>query len=147
MRQCDQAPQVYVTREPWRDRCIRVAAAVLAGWACLTLAACGDAPRRPPTQRDIATIAAAVSDIVYQCQSVAAGFIAAPDTASLTRDVNLLVNVDHHVRSDATFALGSTAGTTRKTTLRKEISLAGRNLSNANCAPAQAKRLQGAPGD
>src|SRR5258705_11447911 len=95
MRRSDQAPHEYVTREPWRDRRIRVAAALLVGWACLTLAACGDAPRRPPTQRDVATIAAAVSDIVYQCQSVAAGFIAAPDRASLTRDVNLLLTVDH----------------------------------------------------
>jgi hypothetical protein len=122
-------------------------AGVLAGCACLTLAACGDSSRRPPTQRDVATIATAVSDIVYQCQSVATGFIAAPDAASLQRDVKSLLDADRRVRSDASFTVGSRAGITRKTTLSKEMALAARNLTNANCAPAQAKRLRQALGD
>jgi hypothetical protein len=91
---------------------------------------------------DVAKIATAVSDIVYQCQSVATGFIAAPDDASLARDVNSLVNADRRVLSNAAFVLGATSGIMRRTTLSKEMALAGRNLTNAGCSPAQAQRLQ-----
>jgi hypothetical protein len=121
-------------------------ASLVAAWVSLALAACGDAPRHSPTQGDVATIASAVSDIVYQCQSVATGFIAAPDATTLTRDVNSLVNTSRRVLSNAAFVLGSSAGITRKTTLNKEIALAERNLMNANCAPGQAKRLLHAVG-
>lgn len=120
---------------------------LIVGWVCLTLAGCGSTPRRNPTQRDVATIGAAVSDIVYQCQSVAAGFIAAPDPGSLKHDVNSLLKVDQDVRANATFQVGSAVGIRRKTTLSKEVGLAARNLMNANCAPAEAKRLEPVLGD
>ncbi len=110
--------------------------------ACLALVACGGSTRKPPSQADIATIASSVSDIVYQCQSVATGFIAAPDASTIRRDVNSLVSANHRVESDASFVLGSQSALKRKTTLSKEIALAAHNLQLGNCSPAQAKRLQ-----
>ncbi len=83
-----------------------------------------------------------MSDIVTQCQSVAAGFIAGPDVRSLGRDVGALLRADERVRPDARFVLGSSAGVTLATTLHKELSLAEENLA-AGCSPRQAKRLQG----
>jgi hypothetical protein len=112
------------------------------GAVCLALGACGGATRKPPSQADIATIASSVSDIVYQCQSVATGFIAAPDAPTIKRDVNSLVSANHRVEADASFVLGSQSALKRKTTLSKEIALATHNLQLGNCSPAQAKRLQ-----
>jgi hypothetical protein len=116
------------------------------GCACIIAAGCGGADKRAPTQRDEAAIATAVSDIVTQCQSVAAGFIAGPDNASLRRDVDALVRTYGRVRADTRFVLGSSSGVTLATTARKELSLAAENLAVARCAPRQATRLQGALG-
>lgn len=108
-------------------------------------AGCGGTPRRAPTQQDAVTIGAAVSDIVTQCQSVAAGFIAGPDTSALGRDVDALLRADRRVQPDARFVLGSSAGVTLATTLHKELSVAEENLA-AGCSRRQAKRLQGTLG-
>jgi hypothetical protein len=94
----------------------------------------------------VGAIAAAVSDIVTQCQSVAAGFIAGPDDTSLRRDVDALVRTYGRVRPDARFVLGSSSGVTLATTARKELSLAEQNLAVAGCAPRQETRVLGALG-
>lgn len=118
---------------------------VMTGCACL-IAGCGGAAKPAPTQREAQTIGAAVSDIVTQCQSVAAGFVAGPDATSLRRDVDVLVHTYDRVRPDARFVLGSSSGVTLATTPRKELSLAEENLADAGCAPRQATRLRGALG-
>ena len=124
-----------------RSRHGAAGAAVLA--ACFALSACGGgASRKPPSQADIAKIAASVSDIVYQCQSVATGFIAAPDATTIKRDVSSLVSANQRLQADASFVLGSQSALRRKTTLSKEIALAAHNLQLGNCSPAQATRLQ-----
>jgi hypothetical protein len=121
----------------------RSAAVAAAIAACVGIAACGGgSSRKPPSQADIATISRSVSDIVYQCQSVATGFIAAPDKATIERDVNSLVSANQRVQADATFVLGSQSALRRKTTLSKEIALAAHNLQLGKCSPSQAKRLQ-----
>jgi hypothetical protein len=108
---------------------------------CLSIAGCGSITKTAPTQQDVVAIGAAVSDIVYQCQSVATGFTAGPDVSALRRDVDTLLNVSQRVRPDARFVPGSASGVTSTTNLRQEISLATQNLTLAACAPAQAKRL------
>jgi hypothetical protein len=124
----------------------RRAAGLASVVACLALVACGGTTRKPPSQADIAAIGRSVSDIVYQCQSVANGFIAVPDAGEIRRDVNSLVSANHRVQADASFVLGSQSPLERKTTLSKEIALAAHNLQLGNCSPAQAKRLQGEVG-
>lgn len=96
-----------------------------------------------PSQRDIDATAAAVSDIVFQCQSVAAGYIAQPDAPSLERDVDVLVSVFRRVRPDDSFRLGSRGSMTRTTTVRRELALAERNLRDGGCSTGQAERLRG----
>ena len=118
----------------------------MTGCACVIAVGCGGASKRAPTQRDVGAIAAAVSDIVTQCQSVAAGFIAGPDDTSLRRDVDALVRTYGRVRPDARFVLGSSSGVTLATTARKELSLAEQNLAVAGCAPRQETRVLGALG-
>lgn len=107
----------------------------------MSIAGCGSNTKTAPTQQDVVAIGAAVSDIVYQCQSVATGFTAGPDLSALRRDVDTLLNVSKHVRPDARFVSGSASGVTPTTNLRQQISLATQNLTLAACAPAQAKRL------
>jgi hypothetical protein len=118
----------------------------MTGCACVIAVGCGGASKRAPTQRDERAIAAAVSDIVTQCQSVAAGFIAGPDDALLRRDVDALVRTYGRVRPDARFVLGSSSGVTLATTPRKELSVAQQNLAVGGCAPRQATRVRGALG-
>ncbi len=121
----------------------RAAAIAAAIAACFAVVACGGgSDRKPPTQADITKIATSVSDIVYQCQSVATGFIAAPDATTIDRDVNSLVSANQHVQADASFTVGSQSVLKRKTTLSHEIALAAHNLQLGNCSPTQAKRLQ-----
>jgi hypothetical protein len=102
----------------------------------------GGSSKRKPTQHDVAVIAAAVSDVVYQCQSAAAGYIAGPDRATLTRDVDRLVTVAADVDADEQFRISSRAP---RTTLREQVELTQRSL-RADCAPEQAKRLDSALG-
>jgi len=95
-----------------------------------------------PSQRDIDATTAAVTGIVFQCQSVGAGFIAEPDAPSLKRDVDVLLRLFRRVRPDETYVLGSKGSIVRSTTLRREVALARRNLTDGGCAPKQADRLR-----
>jgi hypothetical protein len=109
----------------------------------LGLAGCGSGsptpPKRPPTQRDVATVAGAMSDIVLQCQSVQAGLVAAADPRAVRRDVNALLGVYRRVRPDAGLTIGPL-----HTTPRRELELARANLQGGNCSAAAAKRLAAA---
>jgi hypothetical protein len=109
---------------------------------CATAAGCGGggSSKRAPTQRDVAVIGAAVSDVVYQCQSAAAGFIAGPDRTAVARDVDRLVAVAADVEADARFRF---TGRAQPTTLRRQLEQAARSL-RSGCAPAQAHRLNDA---
>jgi hypothetical protein len=104
--------------------------------ACLAATACGATAKQAPSRQDVATVAESLSDIAYQCQSVAAGYVASVDSASIKADVNALLRVSDRVRRDAKFAVGAL-----RTTLRKELELAQANLQGGACAPAQAQRL------
>jgi hypothetical protein len=112
--------------------------------ACAIAFGCGGgSSKRPPGERDVAVIAGSVADVVYQCQSAAAGFVAGPDRDALTRDVDRLVDVAGRVEADAKFRVSTrTSGTT---TLRDQVAVAARSL-RAECSPQQAKRLEGAVG-
>jgi hypothetical protein len=113
-------------------------AAVALGVAAL--AACGSDPKPAPGPDDIARIGSSIGDIVYQCQSVEAGFIAEPDREQLTRDVDALLSAFERVSPDARFTVGASPGPTRKTTARDELRLARRTL--ASCDPGLAERLE-----
>ncbi len=121
----------------------QMTAAVVAG-LCVVAAGCGAAPKHAPTQQDAGAIATSVSDIVYQCQSVAAGYVAAPDGPALARDVDMLLKSYARVSLDARLTLASGAATAT-TTLRRELTLAETNLA-AGCSRRQAQRLHGAAG-
>jgi hypothetical protein len=112
--------------------------------ACVIVAGCGGGSSKPPPdERDVAVIAVSVSDVVYQCQSAAAGFIAGPDRDALTRDVDRLVDVAGRVQADAKFRVSARAS--GPTTLRDQVAVAVRSL-RAECSPQQAKRLESAVG-
>jgi hypothetical protein len=107
--------------------------------ACAIATGCGGgASKREPGERDVAVIAASVSDVVYQCQAAAAGFIAGPDRKTLTRDVDRLVDVSGRVEADSRFRISARASGT--TTLREQVAVAVRSL-RAECSPQQAARL------
>jgi hypothetical protein len=89
----------------------------------------------------VAVIAASVSDVVYQCQAAAAGFIAGPDRGALRRDVDRLVDLAGRVQADAKYRLSARAS--GPTTLREQVAVAVRSL-RAECSPQQAERLAGA---
>jgi hypothetical protein len=112
--------------------------------ACAIALGCGGgSSKRPPGERDVAVIAASVADVVYQCQSAAAGFIAGPDRGALTRDVDRLVDLAGRVQADAKFRVSARAS--GPTTLREQVAAAVRSL-RAECSPQQAQRLEGAVG-
>jgi hypothetical protein len=112
--------------------------------ACAIASGCGGgSSKREPNERDVAVIAASVSDVVYQCQAAAAGFIAGPDRKALTRDVDRLVDVAGRVEADAQFRASKRSSAT--TTLRDQVAVAVRSL-RAECSPQQAKRLEGIVG-
>jgi hypothetical protein len=116
------------------------AAAIVAGPA---LAACGggaDAPpKHAPTQRDVSAVAAAMSDIVLQCQSVQAGLVAAVDQGAVRTDVDALLGVYRRVRPDARLTIGPL-----HTTPRRELALARANLQGGGCSAAAARRVAAA---
>lgn len=120
-------------------------AAAVAGILCALATGCGAAPKHAPTQQEVSAIATAVSDVVYQCQTVAAGYVAGPDGTALARDVDTLLKSREHVRPDARMALASVTGTAWSTTLRRELTLAETNLA-AGCSRRQAQRLLRGPG-
>jgi hypothetical protein len=112
--------------------------------ACAIALGCGGgSSKRPPGERDVAVIAASVADVVYQCQSAAAGFIAGPDRGALTRDVDRLVDLAGRVQADAKFRVSARAS--GPTTLREQVAVAVRSL-RVECSPQQAQRLEGAVG-
>ncbi len=117
---------------------------VVAGM-CVVAAGCGAAPRHAPTQHDAGAIATSVSDIVYECQSVAAGYVAAPDGPALARDVDTLLKSYARVSLDARLTLATVTGAGSTTTLRRELALAETNLA-AGCSRRQARRLHSATG-
>ena len=96
-------------------------------------------PRRPPTAHDVATIAGAVSNIVYQCQSVQAGLTASVDTAAIGGDVDALVRVYRRVVPGAKVTIGQL-----HTTPRRELALAQANLAGGGCSAGAARRLTNA---
>jgi hypothetical protein len=87
----------------------------------------------------VAAIAAATSDIVYQCQSVQAGLTADVDAAAVSRDVDALARVYRRVRPDAKVVIGRL-----HTTPRRELELARANLLGGGCSTGAAKRLASA---
>lgn len=103
------------------------------------LAGCGSDPKPPPRERDIAQVGRALADVVYQCQSAAAGYVAGPDRAGLERDVKTLLAALDRVDPDARYTVGAAPGPTRRTTVRGELWLARRTL--AACEPELARRL------
>jgi hypothetical protein len=113
----------------------------LVGVVCLAVAACGGVAKRAPTTQDVATIAASLSDIAYQCQSVAAGYVASVDGPSIRRDVDALLRVSRRVQPDARFTFGAL-----HTTLQRELVLAQANLQGQSCDGAQARRLSDVAG-
>lgn len=106
------------------------------------VAACGNDPKPSPKPDDIAVIGSSVGDIVYQCESVAAGFVAEPDGAQLKRDVNALLAAADRVNPDAKYEAGTAPGPTRRTSVRGELRLARRLLKT--CDSSLAKRLDAA---
>jgi hypothetical protein len=87
-----------------------------------------------------------MSDLVYQCQSVAAGYVASADEASLRRDVGALLGAYRAVRADAPFKINAANGQGVRTTLRMQLTLAEANLADGGCSPAQAKRIAASVG-
>jgi hypothetical protein len=120
---------------------------VLLACACALAAACGDSgpDRRPPSAEDVRAISAAVGDIVVQCESIAAGYVAGPVPGSLERDVDALLDAHEQVEPETRYTVNGTSGLSRETTLADELALAQRQLA-AQCAPAQAERLEAAAG-
>ena len=110
--------------------------------AASVLVGCGSEAKPAPAPRDIAAVGSSVGDIVYQCQSVAAGFIDAPDRAQLTRDVDVLLRTFERVSGDARFKVGTAPGPTRRTSVLGEVRLARSELSA--CQPGLARRLDAA---
>lgn len=119
-----------------RRRPRTVAVAVASVGIGLALTGCGGSARRAPTPRDVTTVAAAMSDIAYQCQSVAAGYVASADASSLQRDVDALLDAYRRVRPDAPLVIGPL-----RTTLRRELRLAELNVRSAGCSAAQERRI------
>ena len=119
----------------------RVVATVIASIVCLLVGGCGGA-KNPPTQRDVNVVAAAMADIVYQCQSVAAGYLSSADSAGLRRDVNALLDAYHRLRADATIPIGAR----HRLTLRRELVLAQTILRQSGCSEGQAGRIAAAVG-
>lgn len=80
-----------------------------------------------------------MSDLVYQCQAVTAGFVAGADAAAVKHDVDVLLATYRRVRPDARITIGPL-----HTTPRHELALAQGNLRAGGCATAQARRVDAA---
>ena len=109
---------------------------MLLACACALAAACGDSgpDRGPPSAQDIRAISAAVGDIVVQCESIAAGYVAGPVPGSLERDVDALLDAHERVEPETRYTVSGTSGLSRQTTLADELQIAQRQLA-AQCAP------------
>jgi hypothetical protein len=104
---------------------------------CVVAVGCGEDPKVEPSQRDVEAIATSVGDVVYQCRSVASGFIESPDGSQLKRDVDILLDMHSRVDPDATFDLPGQGATS----LRDQLRLVDRQLEDG-CSREQAERLQ-----
>jgi hypothetical protein len=123
---------------PLRRSACGFAVATVSG--LLLAVGCGGTAKEDPTPEDIDVVAAAVSDIVYQCGSYTAGHVAAPDAQALERDVDTLLEAYDRLEPDTSFQVGADAGIPRRTSLRKELRFGARIL-NEDCLPEQAERL------
>jgi hypothetical protein len=105
-------------------------------WAGLIGACDGDPPKVTPQPRDVNRIVAAVSDLVYQCLAVEAGYTNRLERRSVERDVDVLLDGWTRLRADSRFRTA-----TGTTTLRRQAKIAVRRLDQ-DCAPKQAARLR-----
>jgi hypothetical protein len=112
------------------------ALAIVVCSAALPLSCDGDEPKVAPDQRDATRIVAAVSDVVYQCSSVEAGYTDRVEARQVERDVDTLVRAWDRLRPDSRFRTA-----TGRTTLRQQARIAVRRLGEG-CAPKEATRLR-----
>jgi hypothetical protein len=96
----------------------------------------GDEPKVTPDRRDANRIVAAVSDVVYQCLAVEAGYTNRVEARRVDRDVDYLVRAWDRLRPDSRFRT-----TTGGTTLRRQSRVAVSRLE-AGCVPKEAARLE-----
>jgi hypothetical protein len=112
--------------------------AMVVGLAGLSLACDGDQPKVTPDGRDATRIVATVSDVVYQCLAVEAGYTDRVEARQVKRDVDYLVSAWDRLRADSRFRTA-----TGWTTLRQQSRVAVRRLEEG-CAPEEATRLESA---
>ncbi len=105
-------------------------------WVGLLGACNGDQPKVPPDQRDVNRLTAAVSDVVYQCLAVEAGYTDRLEARSVERDVDFLVDAWARLSADSRFRTA-----TGTSTLRQQAKVTLRRLEHA-CAPKEAARLR-----
>lgn len=111
----------------------------------LLLAACGGAEKEEPAPDDVDAVAAAMSDLVYQCGFYTAGHIAEPDRQALEQDVETLLEAYDRLEPDSEFEIGEGTAVSRSTTLREELRLGARVLDEG-CLPELGNRLTEAAG-
>jgi hypothetical protein len=104
--------------------------------AGLPLACDGDQPKVTPDQRDATRVVAVVSDVLYQCLAVEAGYTDRLEARQVGRDVDYLVRAWDRLRADSPFRTA-----TGSTTLRRQSRVAVRRLEEG-CAPKEAARLE-----
>jgi hypothetical protein len=122
---------------PRRMALVRAGAlAIVLCSTALPLGCDGDEPKVPPDQRDAARVVAAVSDVLYQCLAVEAGYTDRVEARQLERDVDYLVHAWDRLRADARFRTA-----TGSTTLRLQARVAVRRLEEG-CASKEAARLE-----
>jgi hypothetical protein len=112
------------------------ALAIVVCSAGLPLACDGDEPKVTPDQRDANRVVAAVSDVLYQCLAVEAGYTDRVEARQVARDVDYLVRAWDRLRPDSRFRTP-----TGSTTLRRQSRVAVRRLEGG-CAPKEAARLE-----
>jgi hypothetical protein len=113
-----------------------VALAVVICCTCVLTACDGDEPKVEPSRRDVDRLLAAVSDVVYQCGAVDAGYVTKVDARSIKRDVDFMVDAWGRLRPNSRFETA-----TGTTTLGRQARLVVRRLE-AGCAPSQGARLK-----
>ena len=94
-----------------------------------------------PTEEDVVAIGAAVSEVVAQCQAVAAGFVEGPERDTLERQVAVLANAAGRFDASTPFTAGGATEVAGPTTLRATLDLAARHLQDG-CAPDLVSRLR-----
>jgi hypothetical protein len=140
MQECGPMPALSALRFS-----ARFAAAIAT--LCFLLAACGGAEKKEePRPEDVDAVAAAMSDLVYQCGSYTAGHIAEPDREALERDVETLLDASDRLEADSSLEIGKGTAVARSTTLREELRLGARVLGDG-CVPELGDRLTEAADD